>query len=60
MSAVEHAAPALLDAACEEPTLDEFMRRDPALLDPPARERMAELLRQDRARYIKAQAEKKG
>ncbi len=52
-------APALLDAAALEPTLDELMRRDPAALTAPARERLAELLRQDRARYIKAEAERK-
>ncbi len=52
-------APALLDAAALEPTLDELMRRDPAALTAPARERLAELLRQDRARCIKAEAERK-
>lgn len=52
-------ASALLDAAAEHPTLDELMRRDPATLTDLERERQVELLRLDRARYIKAEAERK-
>ena len=50
---------ALLDAAAEHPTLDELMRRDPATLTEVERERQVELLRLDRARIIKAEAERK-
>ena len=49
----------LLDAACEHPTLDELMRRDPATMDDAERTRHVELLQLARARYIKAEAEKK-
>jgi len=52
-------APALLAAAAEHPTLDELMRRDPATLTEVERERQVELLRLDRARIIKAEAERK-
>ena len=52
-------APALLDAAAEHPTLDELMRRDPATLTDAERGRQVELLRLDRARIIKAEAERK-
>lgn len=52
-------APALLTAVTEHPTLDELMRRDPATLTDSERERKVELLRLDRARYIKAEAERK-
>ncbi len=52
-------APALLDAAAEHPTLNELMRRDPATLTDALRERQVELLRLDRARIIKAEAERK-
>lgn len=48
----------LLDAAVAEPTLDEMMRRDPAAVTVPERARSVELLRQDRARCIKAEAER--
>lgn len=51
-------APELLDAAVAEPTLDEMMRRDPAAVTVPERARAVELLRQDRARWIKAEAER--
>ncbi len=51
-------APELLDAAVEEPTLDEMMRRDPATLTTAERARGVALLRQDRAVFIKAEAER--
>ena len=59
VSPEEMDAPALLDAAAAHPTLDELMRRDPATLTSVERERQVELLRLDRARLIKAEAERK-
>ncbi len=47
------------DAAVEQATLDEFMRRDPAALATSDRMDMTELLRRARSRYIKAEAQKK-
>lgn len=55
----EKDAPALLSNAGEHPTLNEMMRRDPALLSETDRERSAELLRRDRAVFIKAEADRK-
>ncbi len=52
-------APELLEAAGDCPTLDEMMRRDPADFDDTDRERLAELLRQERPIFIKAEAERK-
>ncbi len=52
-------APVLLSAACAAPTLDEMMRRDPAKLSESDRECLAERLRQDRAFFIKSEAERK-
>ncbi len=52
-------APVLLDEAGEHPTLDELMRRDPAALSESDRECLAERLRQDRAVFIKSEAERK-
>ncbi len=49
----------VMDAAVEQATLDEFMRRDPAGLNVEERGDMIELLRRARARYIKAEAQKK-
>ena len=49
----------LLDAAAAAPTLDEMMRRDPAALSKANRVRLVELQRQERATYIKAEAERK-
>ncbi len=51
-------ANAVMDAAVEQATLDEFMRRDPAALAESDRMDMVELLRHARARYIKAEAQK--
>ena len=50
---------AVQDAAVAAPTLDEFMRRDPASMDKQNRRDMVELLRQARPVYIKAEAERK-
>jgi hypothetical protein len=47
------------DAAVAAPTLDEFMRRDPADVDTEGRARMVELLRHDRPIFIKAEADRK-
>ncbi len=52
-------APVLMNEAGSAPTLDELMRRDPAALGEDGRERLAELLRQDRAVFIKSEAERK-
>lgn len=48
----------LLSEAGEHPTLDELMRRDPEMGEE-NRERLAELLRQERAVFIKSEAERK-
>ncbi len=47
------------DAAIEEATLDEFMRRDPAGMGHEENVEMTRLLRSARARYIKGEAERK-
>ncbi len=52
-------APEALAQAGEEPTLDEMMRRDPADHTETSRERLVELLRQERPIFIKAEAERK-
>ncbi len=46
-------------AAVEQATLDEFMRRDPALLSAAEKEEQVVLLRHARSRFIKAEAERK-
>ncbi len=46
-------------AAIEQATLDEFMRRDPALLTEVEKAEMIVLQRHARSRFIKAEAERK-
>ncbi len=47
------------ETAIEQATLDEFMRRDPALLTKAEKEEQVVLLRHARSRFIKAEAERK-
>ena len=47
------------EAEIEQATLDEFMRRDPAALASAEREEGVELLRRQRSRFIKAEADRK-
>lgn len=48
----------LLDEAAQEPTLDDFMRRDPAAITPSERADLIQVLRKDRAAFIKAEGKK--
>lgn len=59
MSETKPDAFAVMNAAIEKTTLDEFMRRDPAALDAGDMTDMVELLQRARARSIKLEIEKK-
>ncbi len=49
----------LLEQVAAEPTLDEIYRRDPRTVDTEERRRVTLLLREERARYIAKDAEKR-
>lgn len=52
-------APEVLAEAAQEPTLDEYLKRDPATLSPKDLVRIVEMERKRRAMFIAAEVEKK-
>lgn len=52
-------APEVLAQAAQEPTLDEYLRRDPATLSPKDLQKIVEIERRRRAMFIAQDAEKK-
>lgn len=51
--------PELIEEAAQEPTLDEYLRRDPATLSPKDLGKIVELQRKSRAMFIAQDAAKK-
>jgi hypothetical protein len=52
-------APEVLAQAAQEPTIDEYLKRDPATLSPKDLGKIVEIERRRRAMFITADAQKK-
>lgn len=59
MSDTPKTGPELVEEAGKEPTLDEYLRRDPATLTPKDLSKIVDMERRRRAMFIEADAAKK-